>query len=590
MFSWIFGGGGSNDQGNNASGSLPNSSGLGSPENPQSDGNAADISSLGSIAGAANIDLSKTDGRLDPDIFERIAKAAEVIKSSDRASDLLDLARMQETTWQERFAAAKAEAEAKATEEKSRQVQLFEEERRRTMNMESEQQQKRMQYQDQLARKRYNDQLAQQEQMNETERKRQEASVARQEQERRRTVEYQAKLQRETELVKAKADAEARIKQERENRDIRDEQLVLQAAEYRKTVLEAIEQAGKTVGNGIRDYLSDTQRMLATVGVIGGIALSVYAAKSTSTVATQAVLKRISTVRHPAGPPLVRETSRKSGLLPFKRSSSGNPDEVMKDIIFPSSVQQRLQSITIATANTRRNNANYRNLLLHGPPGTGKTMFGRRLAQQTGLEYAVLAGGDVGPLGKDAVTELHKVFDWATRSNKGLVLFIDEAEAFLRKRASSSSGLMSEDMRNALSTFLYRTGDPSNKFMIVLSSNEPQELDRAVLDRVDEVVDVDLPELPERIRLLELYYKQHILQPTTSNPILLSDDIQNVELRTIASKLEGFSGRQIAKLCVAWQATANATVNNMLTKELFEKVLSEHINQHKEVDSWLGRN
>lgn len=45
------------------------------------------------------------------------------------------------------------------------------------------------------------------------------------------------------------------------------------------TVLEAIEQAGKTVGNGIRDYLSDTQRMLATVGVIGGIALSVYAAK-----------------------------------------------------------------------------------------------------------------------------------------------------------------------------------------------------------------------------------------------------------------------------------------------------------------------
>lgn len=82
MFSWIFGGGGSNDQGNNASGSLPNSSGLGSPENPQSDGNAADISSLGSIAGAANIDLSKTDGRLDPDIFERIAKAAEVIKSS----------------------------------------------------------------------------------------------------------------------------------------------------------------------------------------------------------------------------------------------------------------------------------------------------------------------------------------------------------------------------------------------------------------------------------------------------------------------------------------------------------------------------
>jgi len=39
----------------------------------------------------------------------------------------------------------------------------------------------------------------------------------------------------------------------------------------------------------------------------------------------------------------------------------------------------------------------------------------------------------VGPLGKDAVTELHKLFDWAKHSRKGLVMFIDEAEAFLRK-------------------------------------------------------------------------------------------------------------------------------------------------------------
>ena len=38
---------------------------------------------------------------------------------------------------------------------------------------------------------------------------------------------------------------------------------------------------------------------------------------------------------------------------------------------------------------------------------------------QSGLEYAVLAGGDVGPLGTDAVTEIHKVFDWAETSKKG---------------------------------------------------------------------------------------------------------------------------------------------------------------------------
>ena len=74
----------------------------------------------------------------------------------------------------------------------------------------------------------------------------------------------------------------------------------------------------------------------------------------------------------------------------------------------------------------------HRHLLLHGPPGTGKTMFGRVLAYESGMDYAIMTGGDVGPLGKDAVTELHNLFDWARRSKRGLVVFMDEADAFLR--------------------------------------------------------------------------------------------------------------------------------------------------------------
>lgn len=57
--------------------------------------------------------------------------------------------------------------------------------------------------------------------------------------------------------------------------------------------------------------------------------------------------------------------------------------------------------------------------MLHGPPGTGKTLFARRLAKQSGLDYAILAGGDVGALGREAVTEIHKVFDWSETTNKG---------------------------------------------------------------------------------------------------------------------------------------------------------------------------
>lgn len=48
-----------------------------------------------------------------------------------------------------------------------------------------------------------------------------------------------------------------------------------------------------------------------------------------------------------------------------------------------------------------------------------------------GLDYALMTGGDVAPLGANAVTKIHELFNWAGRSNKGLLLFIDEADAFL---------------------------------------------------------------------------------------------------------------------------------------------------------------
>lgn len=48
-----------------------------------------------------------------------------------------------------------------------------------------------------------------------------------------------------------------------------------------------------------------------------------------------------------------------------------------------------------------------------------------------GLDYAMMTGGDVAPLGSEAVTKIHQIFDWAKKSKKGMLVFIDEADAFL---------------------------------------------------------------------------------------------------------------------------------------------------------------
>lgn len=79
-------------------------------------------------------------------------------------------------------------------------------------------------------------------------------------------------------------------------------------------------------------------------------------------------------------------------------------------------------------------------------------------------------------MGKEGVSAIHKIFDWAQTSRKGfklfythqlifnqffrLILFMDEGDAFLRKRSTEH---ISEDMRSMLNAFLYRTGEQSRK-------------------------------------------------------------------------------------------------------------------------------
>jgi len=50
----------------------------------------------------------------------------------------------------------------------------------------------------------------------------------------------------------------------------------------------------------------------------------------------------------------------------------------------------------------------------------------------------IMSGGDVGPLGVDAVTQLHKLIDWSETSTRGVLLFIDEADAFLASRSRTN--------------------------------------------------------------------------------------------------------------------------------------------------------
>jgi ATPase family AAA domain-containing protein 3A/B len=239
-------------------------------------------------------------------------------------------------------------------------------------------------------------------------------------------------------------------------------------------------------------------------------------------------------------------------------------------------------------------------MMFYGPPGTGKTLFAKKLAMQSGLEYAVMVGSDIAPLGSQAVYELNKLFDWAEKHSNGMILFIDEADAFLRNRKNEQ---MSESMRHAINSFLYRTGSPSDKVILVMATNTPDQLDEAVHDRIDEVVGFGTPSQNERKIMLFHYLVKYCTPPSstseklafiykhpksivTGKKLIRMKDVTQELVEQIAAESEGFSGREIMKMVVAWHDAAFATPDATLTPELMQRILNKFKQQHKLKHNW----
>lgn len=531
-------------------------------------------------------DKSRSDAySFDSAALERAAQAAKVLERSPHAKDALDLSKMQETTLQLEHQKKIKEMEGQIQQMQMEQQRVMEEEKRKTLKEEAKLQQQKAQYQDQLARKRYDDQLAQQARLNEENLRKQEESVQKQEEMKRRTMEYQADLNHKNDLKRIEAELRGRAKVDRENQDIIKEQIRLKAQEDRKTRLESIKTAGAVLGEGFRAFISDWDKVTATAAGITLAAAGIYGAKYSIGVAARYTEARLGK------PSLVRETSRITLLETLKhpikigKKLLTKKEEVLSGIILKPSLEERLRDVAIATRHTKKNKGFYRNILMYGPPGTGKTMFAKNLAKHSGMDYAIMTGGDVAPMGKEGVSAMHKVFDWAQTSRKGVLLFIDEADAFLRKR---NRELISEDMRATLNAFLYRTGEQSKKFMVVLASNTPEQFDWAINDRLDEMVEFGLPDKDERQRLVRQYFEKYVLQPAfeARGRLKVAEFDYDKKCTEIANTIEGLSPREISKLGVAWQAAAYASESGVLTEAMIDEKVKDAMIAHTKKVLW----
>jgi len=178
-------------------------------------------------------------------------------------------------------------------------------------------------------------------------------------------------------------------------------------------------------------------------------------------------------------------------------------------------------------------------VLLHGPPGTGKTMLAKAVANQTDATFIKMAGSElvhkfIGE-GAKLVRDLFEV----ARENEPAVLFIDEIDAIASKRTDSKTSGDAEVQRTMMQLLSEMDGfEERGEIRIIAATNRFDMLDPAILrpGRFDRLIEVPKPDEEGR----EIIFQIH------TRDMNVADDVDFVELADMA---DDASGADIKAVC-----------------------------------------
>ncbi|KAE8733894.1 Spastin [Hibiscus syriacus] len=192
-----------------------------------------------------------------------------------------------------------------------------------------------------------------------------------------------------------------------------------------------------------------------------------------------------------------------------------------------------------------------RGILLFGPPGTGKTMLAKAIANEAGASFINVSMSTITSkwFGEDE-KNVRALFTLAAKVAP-TIIFVDEVDSMLGQRTRVGEHEAMRKIKNEFMShwdgLLTKAGE---RILVLAATNRPFDLDEAIIRRFERRIMVGLPSVESREIILKT--------------LLAKEKVEDLDYKELATMTEGYSGSDLKNLCVT---AAYRPVRELLKQE-----------------------